>query len=60
MTISIFTITLVLRVASTGNLPPPFLTLAYNPCRDAEYFPVFRFEVMSDFFDDNISMELFL
>ena len=32
------------QVASTGNLPPPFYTLAYNPYRLPELDVAFRFE----------------
>jgi hypothetical protein len=32
------------QVASTGNLPPPFLTLAYIPYRLPEMDPAFPFE----------------
>ena len=32
------------QVASTGNLPPPFHTLAYNPYRLPEMDLAFRFE----------------
>jgi hypothetical protein len=32
------------QVASTGNLPPPFLTLVYNPYRLPEMDLAFRFE----------------
>ena len=32
------------QVASTGNLPPPFLTLAYNPYRLPEMDLAFRLE----------------